>query len=81
MTPWRSAIAQWSEPRRERWGRRANELEAQGLSWLAAEERAFEELEHAPEMPEVIKPDGSPKGRPAQATMGFLFGRASRKPI
>lgn len=44
-TPWRSTLAGWSDARREQWGRRANELEAAGLDWRAAEAQAFEEVE------------------------------------
>jgi hypothetical protein len=42
--PYRVVVAGWPEPWRERWGRRANELEEDGLSWRDAEGRAFVEV-------------------------------------
>lgn len=42
--PYRQVLAVWPDEWRERWGRRANELEDAGLSWRDAEGRAFLEL-------------------------------------
>jgi hypothetical protein len=42
--PYRNALAYWPDEWRERWGHRANDLEAQGLSWREAELRAFIEV-------------------------------------
>jgi len=44
--PYRAALAQWPDPWRERWGRRANALEETGLRWREAETRAFAEILH-----------------------------------
>jgi hypothetical protein len=41
---YRHVIAGWSLDWRERWGRRANELEDEGLSWRDAEAQAFVEV-------------------------------------
>ncbi len=41
---YRGVIAGWPQGWRERWGRRANELEDAGLSWRDAEARAFVEV-------------------------------------
>jgi hypothetical protein len=45
---WRAELARWAErgehDRRERWGRRANDLEARGTPWREAEQLAFEEV-------------------------------------
>lgn len=41
---YRSVVAGWPEDWRERWGRRANELEEGGLSWRDAESQAFVEV-------------------------------------
>lgn len=41
--PYRRVLASWPVDWRERWGRRANELEESGLSWRDAEGRAFVE--------------------------------------
>ncbi|WP_337177616.1 hypothetical protein [Paludisphaera sp.] len=41
---YRSVVAAWSLESRERWGRRANELEDHGLSWRDAETQAFVEV-------------------------------------
>lgn len=41
---YREDLARWPLRWRERWGRRANALEDQGLSWRAAELRAFAEV-------------------------------------
>jgi hypothetical protein len=41
---YRGVIAGWPEDWRERWGRRANELEEAGLSWRDAEAQAFVEV-------------------------------------
>lgn len=42
--PWREVLAKAPIALRERWGIRTNELEATGLEWREAEERAFQEL-------------------------------------
>ena len=42
--PYRQVLASWTDDWRERWGRRANELEESGLSWRDAEGRAFVEI-------------------------------------
>lgn len=41
---YRGVIAGWPQGWRERWGRRANELEDAGLSWRDAETHAFVEV-------------------------------------
>jgi hypothetical protein len=41
---YRGVVAGWPEDWRERWGRRANELEEAGLSWRDAEAQAFVEV-------------------------------------
>ncbi|AMV37174.1 hypothetical protein [Planctomyces sp. SH-PL62] len=41
---YRSVVAAWSLDARERWGRRSNELEDEGLSWRDAETQAFVEV-------------------------------------
>jgi hypothetical protein len=43
---YRAVIAGWSIESRERWGRRANELEDAGLAWRDAEAQAFVEVWH-----------------------------------
>jgi hypothetical protein len=40
---YRGVVASWPQDWRERWGRRANELEEAGLSWRDAEAQAFVE--------------------------------------
>ena len=42
--PYRNVLADWPDEWRERWGRRANDLEDSGLSWRDAEGRAFVEI-------------------------------------
>ncbi len=42
--PYRTVLANWPDDWRERWGRRANDLEDSGLSWRDAEGRAFLEI-------------------------------------
>ena len=42
--PYRRVLAAWPDDWRERWGRRANDLEESGLSWRDAEGRAFVEV-------------------------------------
>ena len=42
--PWRATLAGWSIPWRQRWGDRANALQEAGLTGLAAEHRAFNEV-------------------------------------
>lgn len=41
---YRVVVAGWPDHWRERWGRRANELEASGLTWRDAEAQAFVEV-------------------------------------
>jgi hypothetical protein len=41
--PYRQVLATWPDSWRERWGRRANELEDSGIPWRDAEGRAFVE--------------------------------------
>jgi hypothetical protein len=41
---YRSIVADWPVEWRERWGRRANALEENGLSWRDAETQAFVEV-------------------------------------
>ena len=41
---YRAVVAGWPEDWRERWGRRANALEEDGLSWRDAESQAFVEV-------------------------------------
>ena len=41
---YRGVVAEWSVEWRERWGRRANDLEESGLSWRDAETQAFIEV-------------------------------------
>jgi hypothetical protein len=41
---YRSVVAGWPVEWRERWGRRANALEENGLSWRDAETQAFVEV-------------------------------------
>ena len=41
---YRGVVAGWPDTWRERWGRRANELEETGLSWRDAEAQAFVEV-------------------------------------
>lgn len=41
---YRGVVAGWTIEDRERWGRRANELEEAGLAWRDAEARAFVEV-------------------------------------
>lgn len=43
--PYRTALANWPDEWRERWGHRANALEEQGLDWQEAEARAFFEIQ------------------------------------
>jgi hypothetical protein len=43
---YRSVVADWPVEWRERWGRRANDLEETGLSWRDAETQAFVEVWH-----------------------------------
>lgn len=42
--PWRTTLARWSIPWRQRWGDRANALQGAGLTGSEAEHRAFEEV-------------------------------------
>jgi hypothetical protein len=43
MMPWRHVLPTWPLSRRERWGRRANELAEAGVLWPEDERRAFAE--------------------------------------
>jgi hypothetical protein len=43
-TAYREALARWPDDWRQRWGTRANELEARGLGWRDAEFEAFLEV-------------------------------------
>jgi hypothetical protein len=43
--PYRTALANWPDEWRERWGHRANSLEEEGLAWREAESRAFFEVQ------------------------------------
>jgi hypothetical protein len=43
--PYRTALANWPDEWRERWGYRANALEETGLNWQEAELRAFFEVQ------------------------------------
>jgi len=38
---WRRVVARWPIPRRERWGRPANDLAEAGLAWPEDEAEAF----------------------------------------
>jgi len=42
--PWRTHLATMPPEARERWGRRANELESEGVRFPESERRAFEEI-------------------------------------
>lgn len=42
--PWRQKLPRWPDPWRQRWGERANSLEALGLDWREAERQAFDEV-------------------------------------
>lgn len=41
---WRRRLEKWPLDWRERWGRRANDLEASGLHWIEAEKLAWNEV-------------------------------------
>ena len=43
--PYRTALANWPDEWRERWGCRANDLEEAGLGWREAEACAFFEVQ------------------------------------
>jgi hypothetical protein len=43
--PYRTALANWPDEWRERWGHRANALEERGMSWHDAEAQAFFEIQ------------------------------------
>lgn len=45
--PWRRLLATWPDTWREQWGRRANELEDSGLTWIEAERQAANETRAA----------------------------------
>ncbi len=55
---YRGVVAEWPIELREKWGRRANELEESGLTWRDAETQAFIEVwslaraQQAPSSPE-----------------------------
>jgi hypothetical protein len=42
--PWRAILPRWPTDAREKWGRRADQLEDEGVAWPESERRAFEEL-------------------------------------
>jgi hypothetical protein len=46
--PWRAAVRDWPEAKREAWGLLAAEYEGRGLSWRDAESRAFDDLTRGP---------------------------------
>ena len=64
-------LATWPDDRRERWGRLAAVLEAEGMGWRDAERVAFERV--SAERPEPAKVAVPPA--PVQAG---LFGTAAR---
>ena len=41
LYPWRVELARWTVAGREAWGRRANELEEQGVKFPESEKQAF----------------------------------------
>ena len=51
LTPWREPLARWPDEWRERWGRRANQLEEHGLHWVEAEKLAWNETLAAKQQP------------------------------
>lgn len=59
--PWRQHLPWWPDAWRERWGRRAVELEETGIGWREAEERAFVEIlaerAAAPDADVYVEPD------------------------
>jgi hypothetical protein len=61
--PYRTALANWPDEWRERWGHRANALEEAGLSWQDAEARAFFEVQEERRAEVGIQP--IPLARPA----------------
>lgn len=77
----------WPTAWRERWGVRANDLEASGLSWSDAESRAFDEVKaemSAPPPPVEPAPQAGEKvssgtTKAIQCFTGFLFGRPEPK--
>lgn len=64
---YRSVVADWPVEWRERWGRRANALEEQGLAWRDAETQAFVEIWHALRREQTIE-------SPAQVTTATPAG-------
>jgi hypothetical protein len=57
-------VADWPVEWRERWGRRANALEEQGLSWRDAEAQAFVEVWLACHRAEAAEPSAPPLSDP-----------------
>ncbi|SIN69775.1 hypothetical protein SAMN05444166_0205 [Singulisphaera sp. GP187] len=48
-------LASWSLEKRELWGRRANQLEDEGLDWRAAEQQAYCEVAEAHGEPQPLE--------------------------
>lgn len=68
VTPWPprpAELARWPVSLRQRWGERANALEATGLSWREAERRAFDEIKAEAE----AGPDGRSSLRHTNSTL------------
>ena len=61
--PYRTALANWPDEWRERWGHRANALEERGMSWQDAEAQAFFEIQEERRAEVGIQP--IPLARPA----------------
>lgn len=59
--PWRALLPKWPDEWRERWGRRANELEQSGTHWVEAERQAWDETLAARQRPETAQPKAEPK--------------------
>lgn len=54
--PYRTALANWPDEWRERWGHRANALEDEGLDWQEAESRAFFEVQEERRAEQGVRP-------------------------
>jgi hypothetical protein len=52
--PWRRRLANWPDAWRERWGHRANALEASGVPWIEAERQAWNETYPERNRPETV---------------------------
>jgi hypothetical protein len=80
--PWLAALGRWADEGqhgwRQRWGQRTAELEAKGLRWFEAEERAF--LEVAEERDQVggVDPPDSIATQPAGPTQEPHRARGAR---